>query len=99
MYKLLKKFGFFVGVINISCDISNSCIKFYGEVFKGLVSFILEIYEEEDILLVIDNVILDRYGCGNYNVVVICCYNIFIYIIWFLYRLIGYKIWFLDKEC
>lgn len=41
-------------MINISCDISNSCIKFYGEVFKGLVRFILEIYEEEDILLVID---------------------------------------------
>uniref|UniRef100_K1R4T6 Uncharacterized protein n=1 Tax=Magallana gigas TaxID=29159 RepID=K1R4T6_MAGGI len=46
-------------VINISCDISNSCIKFYGEVPKGLARFIPETYEEEDTLTVIDHGIQD----------------------------------------
>lgn len=99
MYKLLKKPGSFVGVINISCDISNSCIKFYGEVPKGLASSILETYEEEDTLPVIDNAIPDRYGRGNYNAAVTCCHNTSTYITRSLHRLIGYKTRFSDKEC
>lgn len=70
-----KKPGFFVGVINISCDISNSCIKFYGEVPKGLARFIPETYEEEDTLPVIDHGIQDRYGRGNYNAAVTYCHK------------------------
>lgn len=89
----------FVGVINISCDISNSCIKFYGEVPKGLASSILETYEEEDTLPVINNAIPDRYGRGNYNAAVTCCHNTSTYITRSLHRLIGYKTRFSDKEC
>lgn len=47
---------FYRGVINISCDISNSCIKFYGEVPKGLARSIQDTYEEvADTMPVIDN--------------------------------------------